>query len=44
MCVQVSAVPAVMGVKGGKVVAEFVGLRDAQFLEQFVRDLVQDTD
>ena len=32
--------PAVVAVKGGNVVNQFVGLRDAEFLEQFARDVV----
>ena len=40
MCLQVSAVPAVLAVKEGQVVGEFVGLRDTQFLEQFANDIL----
>ena len=36
---QVSAVPAVMAVRAGKVVDRFVGHKDTHFLEEFAHDL-----
>ena len=35
-----SAVPAVLGVREGKVVTQFVGLRDTQFLQQFAKEIL----
>lgn len=37
---QVSSIPAVVGLRGGEVVGEFVGLRDAHFLKEFAHNLV----
>ena len=35
-------VPAVIGVRGGEVVGQFVGLQNSQFLEQFASQLLQE--
>ena len=43
MCLQVNVVPAVIGVRGGEVVGQFVGLQNSQFLEQFASELLQES-
>lgn len=41
---QVSAIPAVAGVRGGEVVSQFVGLKDVHFLKEFAHNLVSSPD
>ena len=40
MFLQVSAVPTVIGMRGGDVVGQFVGLKDDEELDSFVSQII----
>ena len=41
---QVSSLPTVFGVKGGKVTSQFIGLPQQEDLEDFVEQLLEETE